>query len=173
MNLRKILTSVCVAALCFSVTIGCGGKKKPEGLPKLVPLSVKVIQDGQPLNEASVSLISDKPELMRWPSGGVTGTDGVAVITTYGFEGAPEGTFKVVVTKAEVTGGAQSQEEAMKAMTGETTLEAEQHFSLVADEYDSASTTPLSIDVPSANKGIPEFDVGESVRIQRQLPGSK
>jgi len=170
-NLKKILTFVCVAALGFALTLGCGGKKKPDGLPKLVPLSVKVIQDGQPLAEASVSLVSDKQELLRWPSGGITGADGVAVITTYGFEGAPEGSFKVVVTKSEITGGAQTQEDAMKAMTGEAQVEGEQHFSLVADEYGSASTTPLTIDVSGSNKEIKEFDVGEAVHIQRRMPG--
>jgi len=170
-KITKQLTSLCVVMLTCSVLFGCGGKKRPEGLPKLFPLSVKIIQDGRPLPEASVILMSDKPELTRWPSGGVTGADGVVVITTYGFEGAPEGTFKVVVTKEEVTGGAQSQEEAMKAMQGETTLEGEQHFSLVADEYANANTTPLSIDVSSSNKEVVEFDVGEAVRVQRKLPG--
>ncbi|MCF0234599.1 MAG: hypothetical protein HUK22_06425 [Thermoguttaceae bacterium] len=93
-------------------------------------------------------------------------------MTTYGFTGAPEGSFKVTVTTGEVTGGAQSQEEAMKAMTGEIELSAEQHVSLVAEQFGGASTTPLTITLPTSEK-IVVFDVGESVRIERKMPGMR
>jgi len=81
---------------------GCGGPARPDGMPRLYPASVTVIQEGAPLEGAMVQLVSDDPALSRWGPTGITDASGVTVLRTDGtYDGAPLGTFRVVVSKRE------------------------------------------------------------------------
>lgn len=159
----KNLTYFLILTICATFLTACKKDSRPEGLPDLYPLSVKIIQDGAPLEGASVALISGDAALMRWPSGGVTNAEGIAVINTYGFDGAPVGSFKVTVTKTVEEGGAATEEEAAQAMIEGTANNAKM-VDLVDPTYKFDSKTPFSIDVQaSQDNPTPEFDVGSAV----------
>ncbi len=161
----------CAIMIAATILLGaCNGEKRPDGLPKLFPCSVKIIQAGAPLAGADVMFVAQDPNLMRWPAGGTTDETGVAKINTYGFAGAPEGVFKVLVVKTETTGSV-SAEEAVKNMESGT-IANEERFDLVAQEYRDQTTTPLSIEVKASGSNTAEFDVGEAVRVPVRMPGT-
>ncbi len=146
--------------------LGCKKDSRPEGLPKLYPISVKIVQEGAPLEGAHVAFVSSDPKLMRWPCGGVTDVEGIAKINTYGFDGAPEGVFKVTVSKYETEGGMTAEEsaEAMKSDSNET-MKGESVYNLVAKDFGNSSKTTLSVEVKATNTNeTPEFDVGKVER---------
>ena len=146
---------------------GCSGEKTPDGMPKLYPNAcVKVIQDGQPLVDALVSLRPvDKG--FTWGIGGRTDAQGVAQLWTHGkYKGAPAGTFKVIVSKKfnegekEYTAAlAQNDEKAAAAIKV-------QSFSFVEDKFGVESQTPLKIEIDSSSKTI-EVDVSPAVKIEK------
>ena len=145
---------------------GCKKDSRPEGLPKLYPISVKIVQEGAPLADAHVAFISSDPQLMRWPCGGLTGADGIAKINTYGFDGAPEGKFLVTVSKYESEGGMSAEESAaaMQSDSGEIP-KGESIYNLVGMDYGNSSKTPLSVEVKATDSNeTPEFDVGKAER---------
>jgi len=162
----------CVVAIAATMVLGaCKGEKRPDGLPKLYPCSVKIIQGGAPLAGADVMLVANDPNLMRWPSGGSTDETGVDKLNTYGFNGVPEGTFKVMVVKTE-TEGAASPEEAIKKMQEGGAAASEETFDLVSQEYRDQTTTPFTLEVKASGNETKEFDVGEAVRIPVRMPGT-
>lgn len=156
-------------ALCVMVAtslVGCKKDSRPEGQPKLYPISVKIIQDGVPLEGAHVAFISSDPQLMRWPCGGLTGADGIAKINTYGFDDAPEGSFLVTVSKYESEGGMTAEESAaaMQSDSGEIP-QGESIYNLVGMDYGNSSKTPLSIEVKATGENeTVEFDFGKAER---------
>ena len=80
------------AVACASVAnVGCGGEKRPEGFPEVAECSIKILQEGAPLEGAKVNLVAQDPALMRWGCGGVTNADGVVELRTNGYPGAPVG----------------------------------------------------------------------------------
>ena len=132
---------------------GCGGGvKKPEGFPPLFPITITLTQDGGTLSNAMVLLVPD-PEPGRWGSGGFTDAHGKAVIKTSGdFPGAPAGKYKVTVRKRD----------GEKGQGGNVT-----EYCLVDPLYESATTTPLTVEVGSGNKEA-TLDVGKAVRIKME-----
>ena len=69
-------TIYCVLfALTLSLS-GCGGKPHTEGLPPTYPLAIKVLQEGVPPADTTVSLGSLEAPI-QWTVGGVTNADGV------------------------------------------------------------------------------------------------
>ncbi len=158
------LSRILIPVLLLTVFVGCGKEKRPEGLPDLYPFSVKILQDGAPLEGANVTLITDDSALMRWPCGGNTDANGVAKLNTYGFDGAPAGKFRVTVTKTETSGGPQSDEEAAKLMQ-EGGVNTSTSFDLVDPVYKNQDKTPLAVEVVASKTAtVAEFDVGESTR---------
>jgi len=86
------------------VLAGCGDSR-PAGFPqKLHPCRVIVMDGDSPLQGASVSLIPEN-EQQKFSMIGITDEKGVAAIRTtlagYYGNGAPEGTYKVLVIGAE------------------------------------------------------------------------
>jgi predicted small lipoprotein YifL len=76
---------------------GCG-EKSPEGFPvNVYPSTVTVTKGGEKL--ANVSVYFDLETPQNWNIGGVTDTNGIAVIRTtqsaFQKNGAPEGTYQV------------------------------------------------------------------------------
>ena len=84
--------------------VGCG-EGKPEGFPaKLFACRVVVMDGDEPVQGASVSLIPEN-EKQKYSMVSIANDDGVANIRTalagYYGNGAPEGTYKVLIIDAE------------------------------------------------------------------------
>ncbi|MDO4585829.1 MAG: carboxypeptidase-like regulatory domain-containing protein [Planctomycetia bacterium] len=168
MNLKYCLL---ILILIGGMIPGCNKKQRPEGLPELYPFAIKVIQDGQPLAGANISLVAQDPALMRWPCGGNTNEEGIVKLTTYGFEGVPAGQFKVLIMKTETIGGVHNAEEAKRQREGED-FGKEEIFNLIDPIYRDQSTSPFVIDVKASyDNPISEFDVGEAVKVPIKMPG--
>jgi len=147
-----------LSLLCFS---GCGGRKKPSDLPPLYPVKITVIQDGNPLEEATVSLIT---EGVRFTTAGITDKNGVATIKTdIDWSGAPAGTYKVCISKVvmppEAPTDASLSYEERRAQAG---VRSGQTKSLVNSRFLRPHTTPLSIEVTTSG-ATETFDVGAAV----------
>ena len=138
------------------MAVGCAKKsKKPDGLPDLHPLSVKLVyDDGTPVEEASIQLSNtDKSLTQRWVSGGKTDNQGNAIIRTHGeFPGAPTGNFKVIVNKEEVITDDSSYPPRITA-----------RYNHVEKQYTTVQNTPLIVDVKPDTKSV-ELKVGKKVR---------
>ncbi len=145
-------------AVCVVVLIainGCAGKKKPDGMPKLVPCSVKIVQAGNPLAGATVSFYSDSSQ---WSVGGTTDENGVAKMYTHGeYPGSPEGSYKVTVEKC-VVDAPDVDLSTMSPSVAPTGLTAKNYVDL---KFKDRETTELKIDVKG--KTSAEFDVGAAV----------
>ena len=155
-----------VAALVLSVFSGCGGPQRPDGLPTLYPCELTITQSGNPLEGASVRLVRETGT-NDWAITGRTDANGVVKIFTHDFAGAPEGTFKVLVSKTALT-----ESNIPKPAEGASMDEWNQYqesktsVSYVKPEYDSVKTSPHSITIVQG-KNKETFDVGEPVEIRK------
>ena len=149
-----------LSALCFLVSFplmtGCGGVKKPEGFPDVIPHTLVVNNNGVPEADVSISLL---PEGVSgsWAVGGVTNSEGKGRLATsqgsYMQFGAPVGKYKVVLTKAGKPSSEKSEQELI-AMTKE---ERDAYAGKIAEERKkmpkiipnalTTSKTPLTIEV--------------------------
>ncbi|WP_153556708.1 carboxypeptidase regulatory-like domain-containing protein [Roseimaritima sediminicola] len=163
-----VMSVGCVAALLVS---GCS-EQRPEGMPELYPATLTVVQDGQPLPEATVSLFAEDASLNRWPAGGVTDESGVATLMTYSkYPGVPAGTFKVMVNKTVTEGDPIPEPPAANATMEERaaydraiktgSFEA---FQVVAKEFRTAGTTPLTVTVSADADNDLSVDIGAAVK---------
>ena len=143
--------------------IGCAGQKYPDGMPKLVPCEITLQQEGQPFADAVVTLIPADVE-NKWSASGRTDTSGKAIIYTWGkYEGAAEGTYKVVLNKTESVGAppsASSEEEARRP--------PDKFFDLVEEIYGDKEKTPLEIELKKGTKSF-SLDAGKAVRTPIQV----
>ncbi|MDO4587447.1 MAG: carboxypeptidase regulatory-like domain-containing protein [Planctomycetia bacterium] len=157
MKQKYLLT---LLALFIGMMISCKGEKRPEGLPELYPFKVKILSEGKPLEGAGVALKSDDKSLQRWPCGAKTNAEGIANCFTYGFEGAPAGSFKVVVNKSAHEGSAQAQ----GPVDLSASSEGKKAFHTIDPKYRDAASTPFTVEVVAGkNETIPEFDVGSEI----------
>lgn len=150
------------------LTTGCQKEdSRPDGMPELHRVSVTILQNGEPLANASIRLIP-KEGTSPWSSGGSTDERGVAVLRTHGkFEGVPAGSYKMTVTKIEMP-----EPQSTEVSPLDTPNADESSFDLVAPEYTYPNQTPLELEVtPGVNEYEP-FDLGPAVRIERQAPPS-
>jgi len=126
----------------FIITVGCGGRKMPDGMPALRSCKLTFTQENVPLADATVFLRSVSPDF-KWSVSGMTDDKGVVNVSTEGFyPGVPEGTYKVVVTK---------------------TVELENgYYSVIEKQYEDVKTTPLDLEI-TAKGNDKTFDLGKSV----------
>ncbi|MCL2742621.1 MAG: hypothetical protein FWE67_02095 [Planctomycetaceae bacterium] len=149
----------------FLIISGCGGPDRPSDLPKLYPCTISVTQDGKPLGDALVKLVSTEPNF-KWAVFAQIGTSGTGKVFTQGlYPGAPEGEYKVVVSKEEETsekiGSAAPQVgEFGEIIAAPTILTV---HTLVEKQYADAETTPLSITISSKGNDK-KFDCGKPVK---------
>ena len=88
--------------LAIGSVVGCSQQLKPNGFPPLYPVSILVVQDGQPLGGALVSLHGTKDSPLKWGVFATTDSNGKAIFVTHGkFYGAPEGDYLITVEKGE------------------------------------------------------------------------
>ena len=159
------LTLLFALLFCF----GCVGEQPPAGFPPLVPCSLLITQEGQPLADASVSLFPVESD-NKWSSGGMSDVQGRVQLYTHSkFAGVPVGKYKVVIQKRVTEGesggapiGASAQEFAdfmqrRKANPPRT-------YDVVNTDFASPESTTLEISVEKKGKNLFPFDVGKAVR---------
>lgn len=153
MNIKGTFLVALTLVLATALFVGCK-RKTPDGMPKLYPCSVEIIQDGKPLADATVTLSTEEH---TWAVSGTTDASGVAKIYTHGtYPGAPNGNYVVVVSKQIVEEPEAQQVSASDAISGGKA------YNLVAPEFGSKDTTPLKIEVNGKTNG--SFDVGAAIR---------
>jgi hypothetical protein len=101
---------------------------------KTTTVSGKVTVDGQPVTEGNVSFLPVGKETKAGLCVGQIDSGGNYKIFTDGKEGAPEGKYKVTVTRS--------------MMPSSGTTKPSTPFN---SKYSNVNTTPLTIDVPSGN----------------------
>ena len=80
------------------LTSGCAPSNRPPGLPRLYPATITITQKGKPLSDVSIRLVPETPS--EWSVSGTTNASGTAKLVTYGqFDGVPEGSYTVVLSK--------------------------------------------------------------------------
>ncbi|MDR1270918.1 MAG: carboxypeptidase-like regulatory domain-containing protein [Planctomycetaceae bacterium] len=145
------------------------------GMPKRYPASLTVIQDGKPLADAQVVLINIDPN-SNWSGGGNTDKNGVVQLRTLGqFNGIPEGTYKVGVSKiaypahieipAEVPYG---DKEAMKEYN-RLVKEYEDNTFIVVEQKFSIDNSNIQVTISPENLKT-TVDVSPTVRIKCPSP---
>ena len=160
-----------ITALALCVLLGCGQRKRPDGLPVLYPCEITITQGGLPLAGAVVRLAPEEGTL-AWPIVGKTNADGVAVIETHvDFPGAPEGTFKVLVSKTELTPSKytppaeNASVEEWNKYSDLSSAENRWTIMRVKPEYNDVGKTSHSITIIKG-KNQQTFDVGDPVEIR-------
>ena len=163
---RTVILSVVLATISLGI-LGCGNGGRPEGMPKLYPLTLTFTQDGVPLAGANVMLNGATPDLQRWGAGGMTDESGKVSFTTLGrYPGVAAGKFKVVVEKTErdapiavPPGGEMTQEQLVADAQRKT-------YDLVDPKYGDSNTTDLEVDTGS-RLSSKTFEIGKAVRKAR------
>ena len=163
MNIKTIYATVLTAVLLFA---GCS-QRQPDDFPKLYPVNIHVAQNGTPLDDASIVLRPSDASVTPWTVGAKTDASGTATLWTHGkFKGAPAGKFKVIISKIVNEG----EKEYLDALSREDAAAAQRidvkSFSLVEDEFESETTTPLEIEITPKTRTI-EIDAGPVVKNQR------
>ena len=151
--------------------VGCG-PKKPDGFPPVFPCKVTVTKEGKPLADVSVILMPEQAGGAH-ASGGKTDSSGVAVVRTnqanYLAAGAPEGQFKIILTKPVEPEGKLPDEEVNK-MPGhernkyamEMLRKANAMKPIIPPNLTKADKTPLKLSITSSggelSVNIDEFE---------------
>ena len=166
-TLSKNLTLIFIPVLFFCIS--CSGVKKPDDLPDLFPTTITILQEGQPVADATVNLLPEGNS--KWFAGGKTDAQGKCIIRTQGkYDGTPAGKFNVVVYKT-VT----QESETRKQPEPTDPVEAKAYYDKIAKEekihdfidlkYKKPTTTDLKLEITS---GMNEqtYDVGKPVKIE-------
>jgi len=165
MTFRPFVCTSFVSLLAVSLLSGCGSQPRPADLPPLYPCTVMVTQGGQPLSEGIVRLVSEDPSF-KWAVFAQLNSSGTGKMFTQGlYAGAPEGDYKVVISKEEEVVEEAGPTVVRQGEFGEETFTPTRImvYSLVEKEYAEAETTPLTITV--GKKGNDQkFECGTSVR---------
>ena len=157
-------------ALLF-LSIGCSEKLPPD-LPKLYPTSLTVIQDGKPLEGATVQLLP-KDSNSRWAASGRTNASGKVEFFTEGrYRGVPEGDYQVTVSKVFTEPsqyGAIRPDDAEAAAAWDKGVASEygklKSYHLVDPVYDSRKTSSLELNVGSKQQPKDQkIDVGPAFK---------
>ena len=130
--------------------LGCARQDptRPVDLPPLVPCTVTILSDGQPLADAQVSFHSDDPAF-KWSPGNFTDSSGTAQMVTYGrFFGVVEGEYTVTVSKVE-----------RESFDPENPPRQVRVYTYTDAKFTDPATTPLRIKV-EGRRVTETFDVG-------------
>ncbi|MBR6387870.1 MAG: carboxypeptidase regulatory-like domain-containing protein [Thermoguttaceae bacterium] len=150
-----LLMLACVCALA----LGCNnGPKKPDDLPKLIPTTIVVqYDDGTPVAEATVALRNPDANAGRtWNLTGVTDAQGKVALKTDGqWDGAPAGTYQVMVTK-EVSELDQGTEPGASVIVKSVTR-------FVDQKYNNPNTSGITVEVKEGGEAEHVIKVGEKV----------
>ena len=144
----------------FAVT-GCARDSgKPADLPPLFPCEITITQEDKPLAGATISLESSGEAKSTYYPSGITNESGKAVLSTYGFNGAPAGTYKVTVRKTVVEDVTQ-----VTDAYGDLVDSPGTEYRTVERKYSDAKETPHELEITnSKTKTQVTFDVGKPVK---------
>ena len=170
MALKRFTCFPLLAAMSMLLFSGCGGGEPlPEGMPKLTPVTITVIQDGQGLEDASIALLP-VDAANRFFAGARCDAKGIGVLRTHGkYPGVAPGKYKVVITKRytdpskipsvdpekDPAGYSKAMEDAAKEVLNS--------YDLIDPKFAAAKTTPEEIEVAGA-KIDKTIDVGKAVK---------
>jgi hypothetical protein len=163
--------SVCIMLFCgFAILSGCG-KKLPAGWPKTYPCTVKVTKNGTALEGAMVILSPMNGSGGNWAIGGITNAAGITTIhtsyTNYSEPGAPEGMFKVTISKQLPQFQDPTPQEELNAMdylerqayAAKIDAEANKRPPIVPEKYSDPEQTELTLEVKPNTHTETTFDV--------------
>ena len=165
MIFRSFVCTSLIAVLAVTLLPGCGGQPRPADLPTLYPCTVTVTQDGQPLSDGIVHLVSTDSEF-KWAVFAQLNASGTGKMFTQGlYPGAPEGDYKVVISKEETVSEQVGPVVVRQGEFGEETITPTRLtvYSLVDKDYADAATTPLSMTIGKRGNDQ-KFDCGKPVR---------
>ena len=147
-----------ILALSLSLlSTACNGPVRPANFPKVVPFSIVINNDGSPIDEVRVLLVSDKADV-AWGVSGLTNHSGQSYLLTsqgaYSRKGCPEGKYKVILSRVLLTGLELSEEEYLKLSGDEIDVYSariedarRKQPRIIPSSFSSVATTPLEIDV--------------------------
>ena len=159
-----------IILLSLVTFFGCAKQSVPDGLPKLVPVTLTITQEGTPLADAIVSLV-DPSGSIQFTVGGTTDTKGSVVLHTHGkYKGAPLGKFKIRVVKTETDQLPPHLQTAPNMRSPEfeaysreiEKLPPQKTYTLIEKRYTNLDTTPLEVEITGTLTTT--FDVGKAVR---------
>ncbi len=150
-------------------------ESRPKDLPKLYSTRLILTQEGRPLADAVVAVVS-ADETSVWSGVGITNASGEAVLYTNGhYAGVPEGTFKVLVSKvvSEHSQPVPSEPDPKTDRLAWVQWQQKYHgdhmipksFMAVELQYSKRSSTPLQITVSADKANEFTLDAGQSVSI--------
>jgi len=165
MNQWKILS---VLGVCLLLLPGCT-KKKPDGIPPLHPVTVKITKGNDPVVGANVFLVASTGSSGSWSASGVTDTTGLATIETsqgdWKAKGAPEGEFKIYLTKLakfEEPPPPGSDDDASKAdFYAERLKRLEAASKEIPKSLNSVATSDLKITIVAGTGANEAFDISK------------
>jgi len=132
---------------------------RPKDLPPLFPCEITITQGGTPLAGATVALESSGGSTNYIPSG-ITEESGKAVLSTYGFKGAPAGKYKVTVRKTVVEDITQ-----VVDSYGDMVDSPGTEYRTVESQFSRADTTPHELEITGDKKPTQAtFDVDKPVK---------
>lgn len=173
-----IFFSLFVFAVGIGIFSGCGGAKKPDGLPELIKQPVTVTQDGKPLAGVHLTLYL-AGEGKNWPVFGDSDSSGKVIFNTQttDFKGAPAGDYIVTAEKVEVTPSqfdnipVNGANEAME-LEAKKNAEYRPSYYLVDPALKDKETTTLTLKISASGCEPSSLDLGPACREMFIPPGS-
>ena len=148
MSLRRVIALSLGCLVPFLVVLTGCSEPKPDGMPKLYPVSLTFLLDGAPCEGVAVFLSSQDGN--PWPVGGATNKDGVVSLSTQGqYPGVAPGKYKIAVSKSESEGN--------------------KLFDVINPDYGSSNKTPFVIEVVAGKNSFDPFDLGKKVRVPQPV----
>lgn len=131
-------------------------------MPSLYPASVTILQDGKPLEGASVTLMPTDPN-SRWATSMTTNARGVATVKVHGkYKGAGAGTYRLCISRIEVQPAPPERQAAHPGI-----VLPPDNFDLIDPMFGNLETAEI-IEISPGGKNTWTVDVGAAVRILRK-----
>lgn len=152
--MRFRLSAFPILVISMVFVPGCTSQLKPDDLPKLYSVKIRITQENKPVPGTQVSLVPLDPS-SKWGAGGVTEADGYASPNTHGvYKGVAAGAYKVVVSRTW------TDYSVTERKGGETVINP--CYDLIDPEYGKPETTPLEITIEG--KFQESFEVGPEIK---------
>jgi hypothetical protein len=169
---RNFFILLIFTAFVFLSSVGCFKNSRPSDLPKLFPCKIIITQEEQPLEGATVTLLSKNSSSSgrTWIISGRTNANGETYLVTQpDFPGAPEGEYKVLIEKTETDSSAvpsfENDPEAF-AKWAEKTKGVVPTYSFINPDLAVKQKTPFEIKISKGQNNAATFDAGKAIRVQ-------
>jgi hypothetical protein len=172
---HQFLTLTVCTVICLLLT-RCSSQDVPPGFPqKLADFHVKLLHEGNPVQNAAVALVTETPS--GYNVVGFTDSSGVAhpktTINTYSQTGVPPATYQIIITHTPKTSSELPNTELGKMSKDEVDAYRKKIDAEVAamphpvpKEWGNIKTTPLKITVPE-NGGTVTIEITDSKTFAR------